>query len=121
MTRARACRRGLGCVRVRLAWRRLFLPQQYCRYVCVGARQAGRERAVNVVDAPPRGDAILEAMEEAVGRRLADVRSPYGDGHAAERILSAILEAPDRNTLLRKRTTILAEDVRTSQDDGTNR
>lgn len=88
--------------------------------VCVGARQAGRERAVNVVDAPPRGDAILEAMEEAVGRRLADVRSPYGDGHAAERILSAILEAPDRNTLLRKRTTILAEDVRTSHDDGTN-
>ena len=74
-----------------------------------------------MLDAAPDCDEISLAIEKALSLPTAPVTSPYGDGHAAERMLHAILEAPDRNTLLHKRTTILAEDVDAARDDGMKR
>ena len=62
--------------------------------VNIGMRQQGRERAANIIDAAPHTDAILEA----VGRALSDdfraslvgLVNPYGDGHAAERIVEVL-------------------------------
>jgi GDP/UDP-N,N'-diacetylbacillosamine 2-epimerase (hydrolysing) len=60
--------------------------------VNIGNRQSGRERNANVLDVPPNGGAI----EQAIRRALAGGRSPagniYGSGDAAERIVS-LLEA----------------------------
>ncbi|MEK8023144.1 MAG: UDP-N-acetylglucosamine 2-epimerase [Candidatus Hydrogenedentota bacterium] len=71
--------------------------------VNVGTRQQGRERAGNVIDVPfepglPGINAITDALKKALHdedfRGLARTcRSPYGDGHAAEKIVS-ILEDP---------------------------
>ena len=77
--------------------------------VCVGERQAGRERAWNVLDAHPSADAITTAISTVLARPLGDVESPYGDGHASERMLEVIRQAPQRHMLLQKRTTILVE------------
>jgi UDP-N-acetylglucosamine 2-epimerase (non-hydrolysing)/GDP/UDP-N,N'-diacetylbacillosamine 2-epimerase (hydrolysing) len=75
--------------------------------VCIGERQAGRERARNVVDAPPEVEAILEALAHAKKLEMNAIRNPYGDGHASERIRRTLEDAPDRETLLRKSTTLL--------------
>jgi UDP-hydrolysing UDP-N-acetyl-D-glucosamine 2-epimerase len=77
--------------------------------VCVGERQAGRERARNVIDVPPVASRIRTGLEAALEMRCDDVESPYGDGHATERILEAVRDAPGRERLLLKRTTILDE------------
>ena len=78
--------------------------------VCVGERQAGRERAENVVDVRPTPEDIAAGLETALSMRGIEARSPFGDGRASERILEAILGAPARERLLLKRTTILAEE-----------
>ncbi len=60
-----------------------------------------------MIDAAADPDTIAEALEEALGRTPAPLENPYGDGHAAERILEVIEAAPDRKTLLNKTTTLL--------------
>jgi UDP-N-acetylglucosamine 2-epimerase (non-hydrolysing)/GDP/UDP-N,N'-diacetylbacillosamine 2-epimerase (hydrolysing) len=64
--------------------------------VNVGERQRGRVRAASVLDVPGRADAIVEAVQKALDpefrRRLASVTSPFGDGHAAERIAAVLGE-----------------------------
>ncbi|HUZ95124.1 MAG TPA: UDP-N-acetylglucosamine 2-epimerase [Edaphobacter sp.] len=76
--------------------------------VNVGLRQYGRERAPNVLDADPNIDSILDKIATA---RSADFReslrgmtNPYGDGHAAERIVH-VLTTVSLEGLLRKRAT----------------
>lgn len=63
--------------------------------VNVGARQAGRERNPNVIDAPAERGALLEALARArsdplVLAALASRRNLYGDGRAADRIARAL-------------------------------
>jgi GDP/UDP-N,N'-diacetylbacillosamine 2-epimerase (hydrolysing) len=63
--------------------------------VNVGARQSGRERNPNVVDAPAERGAILKALERAladpeVRSAVLSRRNLYGDGRAAERIARAV-------------------------------
>ncbi len=63
--------------------------------VNVGARQRGRERNDNVVDAPPLADEIVRAADRALGdSRVLDAttsrRNLYGDGRASERIVAEI-------------------------------
>jgi UDP-hydrolysing UDP-N-acetyl-D-glucosamine 2-epimerase len=73
----------------------------------IGDRQAGRIRAGNVVDARCDADDIRAALQRAndpaFRASLTGMANPYGDGHAAHRILDALRTLPDRNTLLRKR------------------
>jgi UDP-hydrolysing UDP-N-acetyl-D-glucosamine 2-epimerase len=78
--------------------------------VNVGLRQYGRERAPNVLDADPNVDSILDkiatAQSAAFRESLRGMANPYGDGHAAERIVQVLTTAPLRD-LLRKRATSL--------------
>ena len=74
--------------------------------VNVGIRQKGRERAKNVLDAEANASSILEkiaiARSEAFRSSLAGMENPYGDGHAAERIVRALTEVPLGDRLLIK-------------------
>lgn len=74
--------------------------------VNVGQRQHGRIRAANVIDAPINATAIstaiARALEPSFRRGFASLINPYGDGHAAERIVETLRALPDRQTMLHK-------------------
>jgi UDP-hydrolysing UDP-N-acetyl-D-glucosamine 2-epimerase len=70
--------------------------------VNVGTRQAGRERAANVIDVPVDAAAIrrgiARALDPAFRKSLAGMTNPYGNGKAGQRIadtLPALLARPD--------------------------
>jgi UDP-N-acetylglucosamine 2-epimerase (non-hydrolysing)/GDP/UDP-N,N'-diacetylbacillosamine 2-epimerase (hydrolysing) len=75
--------------------------------VNVGMRQKGRERARNVIDAAPVAEEIVAAVERARGeefrRSLVGMANPYGDGHAAERIVEVLTSVALGPELLIKR------------------
>jgi UDP-N-acetylglucosamine 2-epimerase (non-hydrolysing)/GDP/UDP-N,N'-diacetylbacillosamine 2-epimerase (hydrolysing) len=62
--------------------------------VNVGMRQRGRERARNVIDAPPETDAILAAIRQALlpefRANLSGMVNPYGNGTAAATIVHVL-------------------------------
>jgi len=75
--------------------------------VNVGTRQQGRVRGKNVIDvgysrAEIEG-AIRTALTEEFRASLSDLVNPYGDGHAAERIVERLKSVPLGDALLRKR------------------
>jgi UDP-hydrolysing UDP-N-acetyl-D-glucosamine 2-epimerase len=74
--------------------------------VNVGFRQQGRERAKNVLDAEPTAAAILAQVENAISppfrAALVGMTNPYGDSHAAERIVEVLTTLPPRERLLLK-------------------
>jgi UDP-N-acetylglucosamine 2-epimerase (non-hydrolysing)/GDP/UDP-N,N'-diacetylbacillosamine 2-epimerase (hydrolysing) len=82
--------------------------------VNIGARQRGRERARNVLDAEANTDAIIEqtrrALDPAFLRSLEGMTNPYGDGHAAERIVETLAGAPLGEKLLVKRAVELRDE-----------
>jgi UDP-hydrolysing UDP-N-acetyl-D-glucosamine 2-epimerase len=73
--------------------------------VNIGIRQQGRERARNVLDAAADAEAIIAAIERALSSEfrasLTGMANPYGDGHAAERIVE-VLASTDIESLLIK-------------------
>jgi UDP-hydrolysing UDP-N-acetyl-D-glucosamine 2-epimerase len=75
--------------------------------VNIGFRQKGRERARNVLDAAPEAHSILaritEARTRAFRESLRGMSNPYGEGHAAERILEVLTTVPLGSELLIKR------------------
>jgi UDP-N-acetylglucosamine 2-epimerase (non-hydrolysing) len=75
--------------------------------VNVGARQAGRLRAANVVDVGPERDEILAGIEAALAPSfrtgLRGLANPYGDGRAAERIVRVLRTVELSPALTRKR------------------
>jgi UDP-hydrolysing UDP-N-acetyl-D-glucosamine 2-epimerase len=75
--------------------------------VNIGFRQKGRERARNILDASADTAAILarvaEARTPAFRASLHGMTNPYGDGHAAERIVEVLTSAPLGPELLIKR------------------
>ena len=74
--------------------------------VNVGFRQEGRERARNVIDARPDAHAILAAIARARSsefpQSLVGMTNPYGDGHAAQRIVDVLTTTPLSEELLVK-------------------
>jgi GDP/UDP-N,N'-diacetylbacillosamine 2-epimerase (hydrolysing) len=62
--------------------------------VNIGSRQAGRVRAPNVIDVQTSGNEIAQGIARAVSpafrKSLANIQNPYGDGNAAERIVSVL-------------------------------
>ena len=74
--------------------------------VNIGMRQQGRERPRNVIDAEPTTASILAALNRAQGQTfresLAGMANPYGDGHAAERIIEVLAGLPPGERLLMK-------------------
>lgn len=75
--------------------------------VNIGIRQQGRERARNVLDAAADRSAIRKAIEKGRSQEfresLAGMANPYGDGHAAEKIVEVLTTAPLGRELLIKR------------------
>ena len=75
--------------------------------VNVGDRQRGRVRGRNVLDADATPDMIAAGIRRATSAEfresLAGLENPYGDGHAAERIVGRLAEVPLERSLLVKR------------------
>lgn len=75
--------------------------------VNVGSRQAGRTRAANVIDVENNPEAIRAGIEKALSpqfrRSISGIVSPYGDGHAGERILEVLASVPLDSTLMQKK------------------
>jgi UDP-N-acetylglucosamine 2-epimerase len=75
--------------------------------VNIGHRQEGRTRAANVIDCEHERESIAAAVHRAVDpafrASLTGLRNPYGDGHAAERIVPRLRDVDLGPTLLTKR------------------
>jgi UDP-hydrolysing UDP-N-acetyl-D-glucosamine 2-epimerase len=82
--------------------------------VNIGFRQKGRERARNILDAEPEVLAIRTRIAEAASalfrESLAGMANPYGDGHAAEKIVQVLTTTPLAEDLIVKRA-ISSEDL----------
>jgi UDP-hydrolysing UDP-N-acetyl-D-glucosamine 2-epimerase len=75
--------------------------------VNIGTRQEGRVRASNVIDVGYSKDAIEKGIAAAISpefhRSIAEIVNPYGDGHAAERIVSVLKSIQTGSTLIVKK------------------
>jgi len=71
--------------------------------VNIGDRQKGRPQAESVVQADTAPDAIAAAVREAVNLDCSQVECPYGDGHAAGRIMTVLDSIDDYAALVHKR------------------
>jgi GDP/UDP-N,N'-diacetylbacillosamine 2-epimerase (hydrolysing) len=75
--------------------------------VNIGSRQGGRVRARNVIDVENSRDAIARGIAKAVSpefhESVSDIQNPYGDGHAAERIVSVLKSVKLGQELLLKK------------------
>jgi UDP-hydrolysing UDP-N-acetyl-D-glucosamine 2-epimerase len=74
--------------------------------VNVGIRQNGRERGRNVLDCAATRTEIVNAIHKALSRHfrasLGDLKNPYGDGHAAEKIADVLSSVDFSESLLAK-------------------
>lgn len=75
--------------------------------VNVGPRQAGRLRPRNVLDCPSDTASISRAVSRALSdefrKSLADLKNPYGDGRAGEKLVAHLERfVPFKETLLQK-------------------
>ena len=79
--------------------------------VNIGIRQKGRERAANVIDVEPTAESILAGITRARStefrKSLEGMTNPYGDGHAAERIVGVLASSPLGEKLLMKKAAEL--------------
>ncbi len=77
--------------------------------VNIGRRQEGRIQGPNVLNVDHERPAIAEAVRRAIAPEfrasLNGSGSPYGDGHASERIVRILAETPVDETLLYKALT----------------
>jgi UDP-hydrolysing UDP-N-acetyl-D-glucosamine 2-epimerase len=73
-------------------------PALHTPTVNVGTRQRGRPTAPSVIDSGESYDEVTEAIGRALSdghRQVADAHgSPYGDGHAAERVTKTLMSVP---------------------------
>jgi UDP-hydrolysing UDP-N-acetyl-D-glucosamine 2-epimerase len=74
--------------------------------VNIGIRQNGRERARNVLDCAANRAEIANAISKALSgpfrASLGDLKNPYGDGHAAEKIADILSSVISSESLLAK-------------------
>ncbi|MEI7967452.1 MAG: UDP-N-acetylglucosamine 2-epimerase [Betaproteobacteria bacterium] len=70
--------------------------------VNVGDRQRGRLAATSVLHCRAEQGAIADALRRALVLDCRGVANPYGDGHSAPRIVSALRGLPPRPVILRK-------------------
>lgn len=80
-------------------------PSFHIGTINIGDRQAGRIRAESVIDCEPTEESIEAAIRklysEEFQRKLPTIVNPYGDGHAAERIV-AVLEREEVRSVKKK-------------------
>ncbi len=70
--------------------------------VNIGDRQARRLRAASVIDCSPEADAIAAAIKVSLKTDCSGVTNPYGDGHAADRIIATLAGLDEPARLVRK-------------------
>jgi GDP/UDP-N,N'-diacetylbacillosamine 2-epimerase (hydrolysing) len=74
------------------------VPSMRKATINIGERQRGRLRAESVIDCSPDRLAIGEALRRACspefGAVLSNVRNPYGDGGASEKIVATLRDHP---------------------------
>lgn len=71
--------------------------------VNIGDRQKGRPQAASVINCGYGAGEIESAIRRAFDLDCRDVINPYGDGHAAERIVAVLKRLNGSRDLLRKR------------------
>lgn len=71
--------------------------------VDIGLRQAGRLAGPSVIRVEAVSTAIGDGIRRVMDGDVPSFDNPYGDGHSSGRIVQGLIEAPDRDTLLRKR------------------
>ncbi len=71
--------------------------------VNIGDRQTGRPQAASVINCGYVVDDIESAIRRAFDMDCRNVVNPYGDGHAAERIVAVLKKADVSRDLLKKR------------------
>lgn len=79
--------------------------------VNIGIRQTDRERGMNVLDVNHNGRGIKNAINRALTdkawlRKVKQCKSPYGDGHAGERVAKVLSKTTIDNRLMRKKFVI---------------
>ena len=80
--------------------------------VNVGVRQKGRDHAANVLDVPASVSAIRKGLAQCTPSFRAAVQgieNPYGDGHAAEKIVKLLTAVPLGESLLFKKNTLATQ------------
>jgi len=79
--------------------------------VNVGMRQQGRERAPNILDAPPDSAAILAALHKALDppfrQGLEGMTNPYGSGTAAQTIANVLMTVSLEGLLIKQPSPLL--------------
>ncbi|MFN0116738.1 MAG: UDP-N-acetylglucosamine 2-epimerase [Elusimicrobiota bacterium] len=85
----------------------LEAPSFQLPVVNIGRRQQGRLQAKNVINAPDRSIEIINAIKEGLSvsfrNSLKTLKNPYGDGNAAEKIVSVLSKVKvDQKLLLKK-------------------
>jgi UDP-N-acetylglucosamine 2-epimerase (non-hydrolysing)/GDP/UDP-N,N'-diacetylbacillosamine 2-epimerase (hydrolysing) len=71
--------------------------------VNIGDRQKGRVEAASVITVPAEATCIYDAIQRALQLDCSKVENPYGDGHATERIVAALVAVGEPKALLKKR------------------
>ena len=71
--------------------------------VNIGLRQAGRLAGPSVMHCPAEPSAISAAIDRAMAGDVPGFDNPYGDGQSSGRIVQALIAAPPRDILRRKR------------------
>ncbi|HTV05059.1 MAG TPA: UDP-N-acetylglucosamine 2-epimerase [Acidobacteriaceae bacterium] len=83
--------------------------------VNIGLRQKGRERPRNILDAAPVAADILAKLAQARSPQfrasLAGMENPYGDGHAAEKIVEVLTTVPLNESLLIKQAQPISKEA----------
>ena len=83
--------------------------------VNVGMRQQGRERAGNILDAPPEREAIAGALRRALQPEfrasLRGMVNPYGDGTAAKTIAQVLAKVPLEGLLVKEPAPLAGENI----------
>ena len=82
--------------------------------VDIGERQAGRDRAAGVLHCEPRAEEIAAAVRRALSPEVRAIartcENPYGDGHAAERIVAVLRDRlPVPGTLMKRFRDLTAD------------
>jgi UDP-N-acetylglucosamine 2-epimerase (non-hydrolysing)/GDP/UDP-N,N'-diacetylbacillosamine 2-epimerase (hydrolysing) len=68
--------------------------------VNIGDRQKGRPQASSIINCRPRRTEIALAVRQALAMERRPAENPYGEGRAAERIVSLLLqELPSMTTV----------------------
>lgn len=70
--------------------------------VNIGDRQKGRITAGSVINCIPAGEDVHGAISEAFEIDCSEVKNPYGDGYASERIVAILGEIKDPKLLVKK-------------------